>query len=94
MPAAVASPQADDIFAELQDISGVDTALWKDMLAQPEVDQRDLVLGWRALGKIGWAQRVDTGARVLALLNLLGTIAGDVSGVAGAIGAVQEITKL
>ena len=85
--------ETDQHFAEISSITGQSIREWKDVLTEDESDQKLIVESWIALDKIGWTVRPDQVARVFAILNVIATIAGVVSGVGGAVSAVQVLAK-
>jgi hypothetical protein len=92
MPTAVSWPAATDMhFAEIATISGMSSQEWQDVLTEDPADQAILVAGWMTLGRMSWAAQPDKFARVIELLEVIGTIAGVVGGVAGAIGALRAL---
>lgn len=80
--------------AELTEITGLTLSDFEDLERLSPEDRELLVEGWRALGKLSWTQTPSAWDRTLAILNLLGTIAADVSGVAGAFSAVAALRAL
>ena len=94
MPAAVNWPaETDRHFAEAEQISGITTAQWKDVLTSPLEDQPEMFEDLMTLGKMTWVAEPDKLATVMAILTVIGTIAGVVSGVGGAVSAIQALAK-
>lgn len=85
---------AESRFARLASITGISIDEWKDActLAQPDQDQ--LFRDWMALGRMSWNTDPDIWPEVLKLLQTIGTIAGVVSGVAGAALALAALRGL
>jgi hypothetical protein len=85
--------ETDQHFAEAEQISGISVSQWKDVLTSPLEDQPGLFEDLIALGKMSWAAQSDKVARVISVLTVIGTIAGCVSGVGGAVSVIQALTK-
>lgn len=95
MPAQVTwPPETLGHFAEMSEITGLSMQLIQDTLSQPAAIRDELIAGWKALDSVGWTAAPDKLARVVELLNIVGTIAGVISGVAGAALAVAALRAL
>lgn len=84
-------PRAEALVSELVTLTNVTPARWFDFMACPP-DVQELEV--KTLGDLDWTQRPDTFARVLAILEIVGTIAGVVGGIAGAAGAVIALKSI
>lgn len=92
MPPALTTPlTVDDCFAELATLTSLDAAEWRDILSLPPYGQR---LALQAYRDADWRKEPDRLAAVLAVLEIIGKIAGAVSGVAGAASAVAALRNL
>ncbi len=85
---------ADDEFAQLAEETGITGPEWQDLLSNSPDDQAFLLTSWKQLGRMAWAENPSTFDRVLALLMVIGNIAGVVGGVAGATSAVAGLRSL
>lgn len=80
--------QADALFAELSEITGLSDQQWRDVLAQQPDDVAQTIADWRTLGNMSWSVQTTTMARVLAILNIIAAIANPVSAIAGGVSGV------
>ena len=89
---AVTLPNDGDLAAlsELCDLTGLDAQVWNDFLALPPAGQRIALDLYRGAS---WTRDPSTLERVVALVEVLVTVAGDVSGVAGAVAAVKGLAS-
>lgn len=85
---------AESRFARLAAITGITIEQWKDACTLSPPDQEDFFRGMMALGKMSWNTDPDVWPEVLKLLQTIGTIAGVVSGVAGAALALAALRGL
>ena len=85
---------ADDELAQLEQETGITVAEWQDLLSNSPDDQAFLLAGWKQLGRMDWVQNVSTLDRAIALLLVVGNIAGAVGGIAGAASAVAGLRAL
>jgi hypothetical protein len=82
-------------FALVEEQSGIGAQEWKDLLTLPTPEaQKEAIDDWVALGRMSWAQQANVGSAVLASLEVIGTIAGVVSGVGGATNAIKAFGAL
>lgn len=79
---------AEDYFGELATLTKMSPGEWADFVACTPEQQALIAQGYR---DADWTQSPDTFAKVLAILEIVGTIAGVVGGVAGAAGAVKAL---
>jgi hypothetical protein len=78
------------IHVELEGLTGYAASDWADFLSCTPEQQRVIVQSFR---DADWAKNADTLGKVLAVLTIAATIAGAISGVAGAVSAVQTLAK-
>jgi len=90
--------EADALFAELSEITGLSAQQWRDLLSQQPDDVAQTIADWQTLGKMSWSAQPTTMARVLSILNVIAAIAnpitaiaGGVSGVGAAISAIKSL---
>lgn len=80
---------ADREFAELATCTGLDRARWERIIAAPPDIQKLEIQNYKDQD---WTDpSTGTGQKVLALLEVIGTVAGVVAGVAGAISAIRAL---
>ncbi len=84
----------DDQFAIIEQNSGISAAEWQDLLTLPPADLTQAIADWVALGKMTWTKSPSALGAVLDALAIIGTIAGVVSGVAGAATAVAALKAI
>lgn len=94
MPPVIWPAALDRQFAELEAITGLSVAQWQDILTEEPQDQAEIITGWKALDTIGWTERPDRLAQVVAILEAIGTAAGIVGNVEGAVSAVNALRGL
>jgi hypothetical protein len=83
---------AAEVWAELKQITSIDQQGWLDILSLPP-DQQKLVL--QTYAHMDWTQPgTPFATRVIAILTVLGTVAGVVTGVAGAATGVAGVVQL
>lgn len=85
MPAQVS---ADELFAELSALTLMDEGEWRDFCSLPPAGQAIAAQIYR---DASWTKSESVLPRVLAILETLGQIAGAITGIAGAVGAVIAI---
>jgi hypothetical protein len=85
MPGAVTS---DDYLVQLAQLTTLTAEQWADFLSLSPDDQALAAQGYAACS---WVQEPNRFAQVLAILEVVGTIAGVVSGVAGAGSAIVAL---
>ncbi len=78
--------ELDDRLAELEIVSGKPASVWLDTLTLPEPIRTETI---RERLEDDWVRLPDRLAQALAILELAETVAGAVSGFAGAAGAVR-----
>lgn len=88
MPTAVT---VDDYLVLLAGLTTLSVREWSDFLSLAPEDQALAAEAYRACS---WVQTPDTFAEVLRILQIVGTIAGVVGGLAGAGGAVVALKNL
>ena len=88
--------QLDELYARLAQVSGLNERQWRDILSLSEADAKQAVEDWQTLGLLSWAEEHSVADEVLSILNTiaqwaapLGIIAGTVTGVAGAVTAIN-----
>jgi hypothetical protein len=87
---AEAEAKLASIHVELAGLTGISSADWADFLSCSPEQQMAIAQGFRDMN---WTTRDDVFGKVLAVLVVAGNIAGAVSGVAGAVSAVQALAK-
>ena len=80
----------DEVLAELLDLTGIKSGEWEDFAILPPAGQRIALDLYRGAS---WTRDPSTLERVVALVEVLVTVAGDVSGVAGAVAAVKGLAS-
>jgi hypothetical protein len=79
---------SEELFAELSTLTSMSWGEWNDFLACDHDQQTLIVQGYRDMT---WAKSPDTLAQVISILSIIGTLAGVVTGVAGAASAVATL---
>src|SRR5271166_6139324 len=79
-----------EIHVELAGLTGISPADWADFLSCSAEQQMVIVQGFRDMD---WTTRADIFGKVMMILEIAGNIAGAVSGIAGAVSAVQVLAK-
>ena len=78
----------EDYFAELAILTGMTRQEWADFLAMSPEMQLVAVQGYRDMT---WRRDPDVWPRVLAVIEAVATVAGAITGVAGALAALRSI---
>jgi methionine salvage enolase-phosphatase E1 len=79
----------DQLYAELAAATGLDAQKWVEISQMPLELQATVLENYKAMA---WAEPGSpTLANVLSILELIGTAAGVVSGVGGAVGIVRAL---
>lgn len=81
----------DQYLVELNNLTGMSPKDWQDFLSCTKEEQAVIAQGYRDMD---WRANPDTFGKVMAILNVITTFAGAVSGVAGAATAVEALAKL
>ena len=79
---------SDEAIVALATTTGLSPAEWQDFLACTPDQQAAIAQTYR---DASWVQRRDTFAEVLAILGAAATVAGAVSGLAGAYEALRAL---
>jgi len=81
-----------DAYAELASLTpGMTVADWHDFTSLPPDAQGAALAAYRAQG---WAPPPDVVGKMLQILGVAVQVAGDVTGVAGAVGALAALKSL
>jgi hypothetical protein len=62
--------------AELEALTGLPLQWYLDAMTLPPDDMRQAMADAKALGKMSWATIPDRAERVMAILNVVGTVVG------------------
>lgn len=82
----------DDLWVEMQRITSLSRQDWLDLLTLPTAQMQSVLTTYSHLE---WTQPGTSAFdKTLAILSVIGTVAGVVSGVAGAVVGVQTIAAL
>ncbi len=91
MPPAV---DVDALFAEGSSITGLSVPQLQDWMSEEPADQIDILNGWRTLDKMTWTTTPTAVDRLIVIFEALASVAGVVSGIAGATSAVAALRTL
>jgi hypothetical protein len=80
-----------DLLTELVTLTDMRSGEWLDFLSLPPDAQ---AIAAQAYRDADWTKNPDTFGKVLAVLNVIGTIAGVIGSVAGAATAVNALRSL
>ena len=81
----------EDLVAELATLTQMSPSEVQDFLSATPAQQLLIIANYRGCD---WTVQPDTLARILAIVTLLGTIAGAISGIGGAVGAIVAIKSI
>lgn len=88
MPSPMTS---EEYLAELTLLTGMTTNEWNDFLVCTPDEQAVIAEGYRDMD---WRKNADTFGKVLAILTIVGNIAGSIAGIAGAASAIAALKSL